>query len=250
MRLVFSILLIIAIAVASIFSNMAWSVDYPETYTHDYISEHYSFADPNLIYMHRAQDHTGYSHVPGGSVRYYAIKGIDIEEYLVFRENIIMSPANIRILKSNQKDPTEQEILNWKIERVEFFTLEDDVNRYHKKYGKRIVHNRIAKIDEYDFTAVQEYMRECIDTGFYYNKGRPLPYSIQNVYKNERYVKVRFIFENHKNIVWDAPIVDIDGHYYMVFQLYNENAESFEYNFNDVYMPLYPDLASMLRDKM
>ena len=249
MRRVFACLLTVLLLwnmLASCAQQNAFEVEYPEIYTPEYCYENYTDADPYLTFLYSAENSIGIYDVPGGGDIYYAIKDVPLDEYLYVRHCVMFQTGyHGRIVKNKNKVLPVQEVLAYKIKSVEVYSC-NPVNsvaiseKVWVSLGNAIVKEIVAALDEDGVASFQPYIQECIDTGNYRNIEKHEDVSMYNQVskeyhnddpfsdgkKNNSCLYIRVSFEEYENLVWDAPIWELDGTYYISFCLCTTDGQS------------------------
>lgn len=195
-------------------------VEYPEMYTPAYCSENYVEADPNLIYTVSAENDIGRIDVPGGYARYYAIKDVPVDEYLLLDEAVMFAPLSYKIVKNKHNlDLPQQEIVSYKIKSVLIYSQSKDLDELDKKaLGEKMVDEIVASIDGNDATAFQSHIIDCMQTKNYKEVGIAGDlYDILNI-------RVRVVFENYENLVWDSSLYKQNDTYYILVHTYVDDS--------------------------
>ena len=189
-------------------------VEYPEMYTPEYCSENYIEADPNLIYTVSADNDIGKTDIPGGYAKYYAIKDVPIDDYLLLDEAVMFAPLSYKIVKNkNNLDIPQQEILSYKIKSVLIYSQSKDLDVSDKKaLGEKMVDEIVASMDGNDATAFQNHIIDCIETENYREAGTE-----GDLYEVVENIHVRVVFENYENLAWDSGLFKQNDAYYIVF---------------------------------
>ena len=195
-------------------------VEYPELYTPEYCTNNYIQADPNLLYIAYADNSIGRIDVPGGYARYYAIKDVPVDEYLLLDEAVMFAPLSYKIVKNKYKsDLPQQEIVSYKIKSVLIYSQSKDLDELDKKaLGEKMVDEIVASIDGNDATAFQSHIIDCMQTKNYKEVGIAGDlYDILNI-------RVRVVFENYENLVWDSNLYKQNDTYYILVHTYVDDS--------------------------
>lgn len=238
------------VLLASIFSSCSKSdeylVTYPQEYTTSYCNDNYIQADPNLMYIRRADNDIGKIDIPGGYASYYAIKDVPINEYLVLDEAIIFAPLSYEIVKNkNNNDLLEQEILSYPIKSVQIYLKTGSIandNIDKKRLGDDLVGEYISSIDGEKAVAFQSHLIESLEMGNYRKTGLAGDL-LDVVEKNGNPICLRVIFENHENLVWDSGLFKQNDTYYIVFYTPYDSSDG-EWVQN--WLPINQELAELI----
>ena len=170
-------------------------VEYPEMYTYKYCSEHYVLADPNL--HHKISASNGiHSDSEGSAEVYYAIKGIPIDEYLLYCLPFVLGTTyEVYKNKYNSELPTI-EILSYKIKSILVYAP-----------GRKIS----ASMDGSEITAFQDYFANCVETENYISLPAHLNYESSG--------SVHVIFEKYENLIWESSLIKMDDAYYIFINI-------------------------------
>ena len=132
-------LLMVLIVFSSCQKRENYVVEYPELYTPEYCTNNYIQADPNLLYIAYADNSIGRIDVPGGYARYYAIKDVPIDDFLLLDEAIMFDPLSYKIVKNKYNlDLTLQDILSYKIKSVLTYSQSKDLDNMEKLVYREI----------------------------------------------------------------------------------------------------------------
>lgn len=216
-------------------------VEYPEMYTPEYCSENYIEADPNLIYTVSADNDIGKIDIPGGYARYYAIKDVPIDKYLLLDEAVMFAPLSYKIVKNKfNLDIPQQEILSYKIKSVLIYSQSKNLDELEKKaLGEKMVDEIVASIDGNDAIAFQNHIIECVEKNNYRETGMS-----GDIYEALENIHLRIVFEEYENLAWDSGIFKQNDKYYIVFYTpVDSNAGGWVQN----WLPINQELVDLLQ---
>jgi len=253
----FSMILILLILFLSSCSK-AYVTDYSDTYTLEYCSENYTWADPNLKALYIAENYIGEK----STDKYFALKDISLEKYLVFKHQptFFSDPDNLCIMKNvNCKDFP---IIDYTAIKAELFwedSLGDvalDSDKILPFWGEKVFYESVADLNATEF---QRYICDAIASGeYYYRNSGDEETSVNAEYIKKEFfnkfmnsidvnLSLRVYFNEYSNLVWDAKIAsDKDEKYYILVYITNETNPQVTYN--EVYIQLPEDISEIISD--
>lgn len=214
-----SIMVLLVCMFTSCSKSNEYLVTYPQKYTTSYCNDNYIQADPNLMYIRIADNDIGKVDIPGGFAKYYAIKDVPVDEYLVLNKSVIFAPLSYEIVKNkNNNDLLGQEILLYPIKSVQIYlktnSTVNDINK--KELGADLVGKYVSSIDGEKAVAFQSQIIENLTKGNYRATGLAGDL-LEVVEKEGNPICLRVIFENYENIVWESGLFKQNDAYYIVF---------------------------------
>lgn len=240
-------LLLVAVMLLTILSSFNKHkknvVDYPKIYTPEYCSENYIQADPNLIHLVSADNDIGQIDVPGGSARYYAIKDVPLDEYLLLDEAIMFAPLSFQIVKNRNKDLPMQEVLSYEVKSLQLYSNLGDC-KDKKNLGTEKVYEYIALLESDSATVFQSHILECLETKNYKENEMGVPYDF--VYYNDSAISIRVTFSKYKNLVWDALIIELESEYFMYFYWFTIDEKHPDGYYDIIFIPLNEEIAELI----
>ena len=224
---------------------------YSERHTAAYFMHQYVHADPNLVHVYAAVNEADTYKYSGKEQKYYAIKGVSIDEYVCYSEDyLLMDPGFSAAIIRNTNMDTKPEILTLEVSGAELFWangycyMNNTTKKAMEALGKNIFY---YKLEDVDAAALQKSLKENIEAQNYIHQDDTDPAYFRKKFKAAEHtysyltLKIRVHFQEYENIVWDAAVVKLPGKqdtYYVEYCLACVDEDQQDFDYDIVYIPL------------
>jgi len=253
--LVLSVLLLLGLF-TSCTQEKTPKIEYPEIYTPEYCANNYVPADGQLIVTGVLENYIGggENYPKNIKKRYYGIKDIPFDSYLMSKEGAILGSIDELVINKSL-GIQKQEVLVYEIEKIEIYYIASNDDNTSDSTKKVLV-----LFDKEESKKFQYYLNEVIDSQSYTTSSdlraqasRPemsAPSFIHVMAQNKEVVEFKVYFSSYSNMYWHSFIEELDrvpGEHYIRFGLYDDYGTDSQ-DSTPVYIPLGEALSTQIRE--